>query len=97
MPERVRKAVSLPGQLLWAPQELALMNMVLHSGMMGFNIALFDVTPLLFIASMVLMHIFLVSVAAKEPHITDVIRAWAFSKQHKTKNLIQGKGNKYVP
>lgn len=96
MPERILKAVALPSTLFWAPQLPALANMALHSLLMIYGWAFARLSPLTFIISLLICHIFIAGQGAREPHLTTVLQAWAVSKKG-TRNLVKSKTRKYVP
>jgi hypothetical protein len=96
MPERILKAVALPSTLFWAPQTPAFANMGLHALLMIYGWAFAKLSPLTFIISFLVMHIFIASQGAREPHLTTVLQAWAVSRK-RTRNLHPGKTRKYVP
>ena len=96
MPERILKAVAIPSTLFWAPQLPALLNMALHALLMIYGWAFARMSPLMFIISCIIVHIFIAAQGAREPHLTTVLQAWAVSKKG-TRNLIKGKTRKYVP
>jgi len=96
MPERILKAVSQPSTLFWAPQIPAMANLALHALLMIYGWTFAKLSPLTFIVSFLLMHIFIASQGAREPHLTTVLQAWAVSKKG-TRNLVKSKTRKYVP
>ena len=96
MPERILKAVALPSTLFWAPQIPAMANMALHALLMIYGWAFAKLSPLTFIISFLILHIFIAAQGAREPHLTTVLQAWAVSKKG-TRNLIKSKTRKYVP
>jgi D-alanyl-lipoteichoic acid acyltransferase DltB (MBOAT superfamily) len=96
MPEKVLKAVAMPTTMFWVPQVPAIANMVLNAMLIIFGWAIFRMSPLPFIFTLLMGHMFLASQAFKEPHMTTVIRAWLESR-NKTRNLVKSSTNKYVP
>lgn len=96
MPEKILKAVALPSTLFWAPQLPALGNMGIHALLMIYGWAFAKLSPLMFIVSFLVMHIFIAAQGAREPHLTTILQAWAITKKG-TRNLNKGKTRKYVP
>jgi hypothetical protein len=97
MPEPVLKAVSYPSKLLFAPYKMGAIMLALNCTGMIFLIGLFDINPLYCVLFAIGCHVGLIAVGEKEPHITNVLRAWTYG-QRRTKNIIKiKKGNKFVP
>ncbi len=95
MPQRVMRSIATPAQMFWAPVELALLNFLIAGFvmMMGF---VFEVNPLWSLTLLVINHLILASIGAKEPHAYTILMC--FSRYNKpTKNLIKIKGRKFVP
>lgn len=97
MPEKILRVVALPSTMFWAPQMPAMANMGVHAMLMVYGLGLAGISPLVFIASFFLAHLFIAAQGVREPHMTTLIQAWAVSRKS-TKNLIKTpKIRKYVP
>ena len=96
MREIVLKAVANPPKILWGPFLPVLLNIGLQFPLMFMAIGIFDINPLLFLVSILVVHIFIIGVGAKEPHLSTMLQA--FGQTHKTtRNLYKAKGMKFAP
>jgi len=75
---------------------MTILNIALFAILFSFGTALFDLTPLIPFGLLFGLHLFLASLAAKEPHLDSLLEAWLL-KQRKSKNLISEPSNKYIP
>jgi hypothetical protein len=91
----VLRVVAEPQMMFWAPVVPAAGNLSLNVILMMFGIVLFDLNPLPFFGSTLAGHLFIVAYAARDPHLTTLIKAWSAAKD-KTANIVKVKGNKYV-
>ncbi len=74
-----------------------MLNMGLHALLMIYGWAFAKWSPLGFIVSFVVFHVFIAAQGVREPHITTLIHAWAESRKT-TKNLVKTRNKKkYVP
>lgn len=96
MREMVLKAVANPPKILWGPFLPVLLNIGLQFPLMFMAIGVFDMNPLMFLVSIAVIHIFIVSLGVKEPHLSTMLQA--FGQTHKaTSNLYKAKGMKFAP
>lgn len=96
MREMVLKAVANPPKILWGPFLPVLLNIALQFPLMFMAIGVFDMNPLLFLVSIAFVHIFIVSLGVKEPHLSTMLQA--YGQTHKsTSNLYKAKGMKFAP
>ncbi len=96
MREPILKAVSAPPKILWAPFLPVLLNIGVQFPFMFAAIGTFEVNPLIFVASIVLVHLFIIVWANKEPHISNMLQA--FGQCYRiTNNLYKTKGKKFAP
>lgn len=95
MPQRVMRAIASPPQMFFAPVELAMMNFLIAGVVMIFGFA-FELNPMWALSLLVINHIGLAFVGAREPHAYRILMCWSQANR-KTKNLIKTKGNKFVP
>ncbi len=96
MRDMILKAVAQPPKIFWGPVLPVVLNVGIQFPFMFMLIGMGDVNPLLFIASIVLVHGGVVLAGAKEPHLSAMIQA--FGQANKvSKNLYAEKGNKFEP
>ena len=96
MREMILKAVANPPKILWGPFLPVLMNIGIQAPFMFIAIGVFNVNPILFLMSVVLVHTVLVFIGAREPHVSSMLQA--FGQANKvSKNLYKEKGNKFAP
>jgi CHASE2 domain-containing sensor protein len=93
----ILQAVANPKQFLWAPFELAIMNLIMAVAIMLICVAVLMTTPFFAMIPMVLGHIALVIFGAKDQHLFTIVRAMGIYP-NKRKNLSAvSVGVKYVP
>lgn len=96
MREMVLKAVANPPKILWGPFLPVLLNIGLQFPLMFMAIGVFNMNPLMFLVSIAVVHIFIVSLGVKEPHLSTMLQA--YGQTHKTtSNLYRAKGMKFAP
>lgn len=96
MREMVLKAVANPPKILWGPFLPVLLNIGLQFPLMFMAIGVFNMNPLMFLVSIAVVHIFIVSLGVKEPHLSTMLQA--YGQTHKTtSNLYKAKGMKFAP
>ena len=96
MREPILKAVASPPKVLWAPMLPALMNLGLQFPVMFTVMGAYSVNPLLFVTTILLGHLAIISWGVKEPHASNMIQA--FGQTYRvTNNLYKTKGNKFAP
>ena len=84
-----------PSQILWGPFLPTLINIAIQFPIMFMGIG-FNVNPLVFLISIILAHLFVISVGVKEPHISNMLQAFG-QAYIKTTNLYKVKGNTFAP
>jgi type IV secretory pathway VirB3-like protein len=77
MPERVLRAVANPPTIFWAPYLPAAINMGLHMLLMVYGWGLLRLSPLTFIVTLLLVHIFIAAQGARQPHLSTMIICWS--------------------
>jgi hypothetical protein len=93
----IYQSVATPKQFLWAPFELAMINIVMSIMIMILCIAVFMITPFFAIIPLVVGHIILVGSGTRNPHLVTTLQS-SFTYPAKRKNLTAlSKGVKYVP
>lgn len=96
MREMILKAVANPPKILWGPFLPVLLNLGLQFPLMFMAIGLGDINPLLFLISILIVHIVIVAFGVKEPHLSNMLQA--FGQNYKpTRNLYKVKGMKFAP
>lgn len=96
MREQILKAVAAPPKILWAPFLPVLLNIGVQFPFMFAAIGTFDTNPLVFVATIVSVHLGIVIWSSKEPHISNMIQG--FGQCYRvTHNLYKVKGKKFAP
>lgn len=96
MREPILKAVANPPKILWGPVLPVMVNLAMQFPFMFMLIGSFNLNPLVFIFSILIIHIIIVSYGVKEPHLSAMIQA--FGQSHITvTNLYKVKGSKFEP
>lgn len=96
MREMVLKAVANPPKILWGPFLPVLMNIGVQFPLMFMFIGLFDINPILFLVSIALAHVFIISLGVKEPHLSTMLQSYG-QTYRPTTNLYKVKGGKFAP
>ena len=96
MREMILKAVANPPKILWGPFVPTLLNFGLQFPFMFMGIGIFNANPLVFVCSILAVHVFVVLYGAKEPHISKMISAFGQGRKVST-NLYKVKGDKFAP
>lgn len=92
----ILKAVANPPKILWGPFLPVLLNIGVQFPLMFMAIGVFNMNPILFLASVAITHIFIVSLGIKEPHLSTMIPAFGQTNKATT-NLYKAKGKKFAP
>jgi len=89
--------VAMPKQFLWAPFEMAIVNMVLAIAIMLLCIAVLGLTPFISLIPLVGGHVLLIGMGTRNPHLTTTLQATG-KYPPRRKNLTRlSRGVKYVP
>jgi hypothetical protein len=89
--------VANPKQFLFAPFELAIMNILLAVAVMMLCISVLGMTPFVAIIPLIAGHVILIGLGAKSQHLTTIIQATG-KYPGSRKNLSPvSKGVKFVP
>ena len=96
MRDIILKAVANPPKLFWAPVLPAALNAGLQIPFMFMAIGIWQLNPLIFITSIVVGHIIVVAIGAKDPHLSGMIQAFGTTNLS-SKNLYRVKGHKFEP
>lgn len=96
MREMILKAVANPPKILWGPFLPVLLNIGLQFPLMFMAIGAFKANPLFFLISILVVHLVIISLGVKEPHLSTMLQA--FGQNYKpTANLYKSKGMKFAP
>lgn len=93
----VMLAVANPKQFLFAPFEMAIINIIMSVAFMIVCIAVIGITPFWALLPMIGGHILLIGLGTRNPHLTTTLRATGRYPPGR-KNMIKvSSGIKYVP
>ncbi len=93
----ILQSVANPKMFLWAPFELAIMNIILAVAFMLICVAVINVTPFFSMIPLVGGHIALVILGARDQHLFTIVRSMGvYPKNRKNINAVSS-GVKYVP
>jgi len=96
MRDIILKAVANPPKLFWGPVLPTALNAGLQIPFMFMGIGIWDTNPLIFIITIVLGHLIVVALGAKDPHLSGMIQAFGQTNFPST-NLYKVKGRKFEP
>lgn len=96
MKDMILKAVAQPPKIFWGPVLPVALNAGLQIPFMFILIGTADVNPLLFVATIVLVHAAIVLYGVREPHLSAMIQAFGQTNVV-SKNLYPEGGNKFEP
>ena len=96
MRDMILKAVANPPKLFWAPVIPAAINAGLQLPFMFMAMGIWQLNPLVFIATIVLGHVFVVALGAKDPHLSSMLQAFGLTNVS-TINVYPVKGRKFEP
>lgn len=94
---RLLIAVANPKQFLFAPFELAIVNIVLSVLIMVVAIVIFGLTPFWAMPPLIVGHGLLVVLGTRNPHLTTTLQATGKYPMMKPNRLRVRKGVKYIP
>ena len=80
MREPILKAVANPPKIFWGPVLPVMLNLGIQFPIMFMFMGTFDVNPLWFIFSIVFVHIGVVALGARDPHMSAMIQAFGKSR-----------------
>ena len=97
MREPILRAVAMPPRIFFAPFMPAIANFVVQGSGMFLLIGLFDVTPLVPLATILLGHVFLAIVGTREPHLSCMLESWGRNGPQSSHNIYRARGVKLAP
>ncbi len=96
MRDVILKAVANPPKLFWGAVLPTAINAGLQIPFMFMAIGIGEANPLIFIVTIVLGHLFVVALSAKDQHLSGMLQAFGLTNISST-NLYKVKGNKFEP
>ena len=93
----ILKTVAMPLQFLWAPFELAIINIIFSVIFMVLSITIFGITPFVSLIPLVLGHISLVFIGARNPHVWSTVQSIGKYPTRRKNLTFVSAGVKYVP
>lgn len=96
MRDIILKAVANPPKLFWAPVIPAALNAGLQIPFMFMAIGIWQTNPLIFIVSVLIGHMIMVALGAKDPHMSAMLQAFG-TTNIPSRNLYKVKGRKFEP
>ncbi len=93
----IYQSVASPKQFLWAPFEIAIINIVLSVVVMLLCIAVLTVTPFFALIPLVGGHVALVTIGTRNPHLFTTIQSSGKYPPARKNLTALSKGVKYVP
>ena len=96
MREMILKAVANPPKILWGPFLPTLLNLGLQFPIMFMSMGMWNLNPIIFIATIAIGHIIVIVMGTKDPHISTMIQAYGQCRRI-SNNLYKCKGNKFAP
>ncbi len=97
MKEPILKAVAMPPRIFWAPFALAIVNLTVQFALMLLWVAVAQGSPMWFMFTIVLSHIYLIVHSTYDPHLYRMLGSWGRSHPHITKNIYSARGAKFAP
>lgn len=93
----IYSVVAMPKQFLWAPFEMAIVNIILAIAIMLICIAVLDLTPFVSLIPLLFGHVSLIGIGTRNPHLTTTLQC-SGKYPSRRKNLSQvSHGVKFVP
>lgn len=93
----IYQAVAQPKQFLWAPFEMAIVNIILSIAVMLLCIAVLSITPFFSLIPLLIGHVFLIGAGARNPHLTTILQASGKYPPSRKNISPVSVGVKYVP
>lgn len=93
----IYQTVASPKQFLWAPFELAIINILLAVAVMMLAIAVLGITPFIAMVPLIFGHAALIVAGAKNPHLFYIIQCSGRYRSRQSNIAPVSKGVKFVP
>ena len=84
-------------QFLWAPFEMAIVNIVLSIAVMLLCIAVFGITPFISLVPLLVGHVALIGLGTRNPHLTTTLQASGKFPMRRANISPVSHGVKFVP
>jgi hypothetical protein len=96
MRDVILKAVANPPKLFWGPVLPTAINAGIQVPFMFMAVGVWGINPLIFMITLVLGHLVVVALGAKDPHLSGMLQAFG-QTNIATTNLYPVKGHKFEP
>lgn len=96
MKEPILKAVAMPPRLFWAPALPAAINLGLQFCFLIICLGLTSINPLWFVISIVSVHIVIVILGVKEPHLSNMTKSRGYKIPFRCKTIYRHKGSRFA-
>lgn len=93
----IYSVVAAPKQFLWAPFEMAIINIIAAIAIMLLCIAVFGLTPFLSLIPLVVGHAALIGLGTRNPHLTTTLQAMGKYPMRRHNLSPVSHGVKFVP
>jgi len=93
----IYQAVANPKQFLWAPFEMAIVNIVLACAVMLLCILVLGLTPFIALIPLIMGHCLLVVLGTRNPHLTTTLQATGKYPMWRKNIAPVSKGVKFIP
>lgn len=93
----VYSVVAAPKQFLWAPFEMAIINIILSIAFMLISIAILGLTPFLSLIPLLLGHVTLIGIGTRNPHLTTTLQSSGKYPMRRRNISPVSHGVKYIP
>jgi hypothetical protein len=96
MRDMVLKAVAQPPKIFWGPVLPVVLNMGIQFPIMFMSMGVWNINPLMFVFSILIVHGLVVFAGTRDPHLSAMIQAFGQTNLV-SKNIYAEKGNKFEP
>lgn len=93
----VYRVVAMPKLFLWAPFEMAIINIIASLAFMILCIGVLGLTPFWSLIPLATGHVVLIGMGTRDPHLTTILQATGRYKSARPNLAKIAKGVKYVP
>ena len=93
----IMTAVAMPKQFLWAPFEMAIVNITLSLAFMIVCLTILNWTPVVSLVPLVIGQTILIGLGTRNPHLTTTLQASGKYPARRRNLVAVSKGVKFVP
>ncbi len=93
----IKLVVAMPKQFLWAPFEMAIVNIAIAGAVMLLCIAVLGLTPFFSLLPLVGGHVLLIGIGTRNPHLTTTLQSTGKYPPRRNNLTRVSRGVKYVP